>query len=1086
MHAPRIGLYTLDAPIGRGGMGVVWRATHRPSGLPVAIKLWTGMGTAAHRYRAALSRELRAIAALDHAHVIVVHDAGYVTADEAARCESTPGALFVVTELADTDLARDRPNAWSDVRRVLLAILDGLAHAHARGIVHRDLKPENVLRVGAAWKLADFGIATVAGEDPATMPRIAGTPAYMAPEALVGNVGALGPWTDLYSLGCLAWELVSGAPPFVGSHVEVVIARHLQRDLPPLVAGGAVPPGLDAWLARLLVEDPRSRFRLAADARHALVALGDTREAWAEARRHTLSVSTTWLNPAAVPAAVPMAATLPPAYGDSASPIQVPPLSPMPADAEVEPVPRHGAALALVGLRTPRMIGRTVEREALWAALGAVHASARAQVAVVVGPAGSGRTRLLQWLGECAHEVGAARVVWRVAGRLDALPDEGGIAGDRPLLVVVDDADTDPAGLAFAEHVLRMRPIADLPVLVVCALRRESVAEPVLAAQVTALIAAGADAARRIDLDAMSVPSMEALVHQVLRLDDALGLDLVRRSEGNPGFAAGTVAEWARRGVIVAERGRYRLAPGASAAVPDTLEHLGTGRTDDVLSGARDDDRRATALLAAIEDRVPVARWMALCAAMGVVPSPGWLDQLLAADVVRADDRGLSPASPAIRAHLVAESRARGEWRAMHAAIAAVLAAESAPDALALGRHRIESGDDAGALAPLATLHQRAVPDALRRVLLALELRAGALARLGLPEESKPCVAQAVMVAAAALERGDIAAARAAGQHALVVARRAGDLVAIADVSGTLATAARLEGRQALIPMGEAMEAVRAGGATFPTGIAGVVRSGWILALQQANRHLDALSLVSDWLASVEGVRRPTLLRVRASIHRDLAELDAAWADTDEAMALDMAAARFAGVGFTHSQRGEVAYERGDFEAAAAEHTLGLEMHRRVGNLYGIRNDLLCLARARALCGRPDPAGFGVATALSRALGASLDEVRWFEAEVALHLGHMDAARATLRPACDALPQDARTGMKFGLFALLCEAEAHYVERWRPAFATVRQIAEDGPIATPSATAAIARSGVTLQAEGCVTEAAEVRVLVARLGRSRL
>ncbi|MFN7144778.1 MAG: hypothetical protein ACK4YP_13460, partial [Myxococcota bacterium] len=532
----------------------------------------------------------------------------------------------------------------------------------------------------------------VGGGAPATTLRVAGTPAYMAPEAFVGDVGALGPWTDLYALGCLAWELVSGAPPFAGSCVEDVMAGALHGDLPPLVAG-AFPPGLEAWLARLLVKDPRSRFRLAADARHALLALDDTREAWAEARRHNLSASTTWLNPATLPAP----AARPPASEVTASPIEVPPFPPMPADAEVEPVPRHGAALALVGLRTPRMIGRTVERAAFWAALGAVHASARARVAVVVGPAGSGRTRLLQWVGESAHETGAARVVWRVAGRLDALPDEGSIAGDRPLLVIVDDADTDPAGLAFAEHVLRLRPIADLPVLVVCALRRESLAEPVLAAQVEALIAAGADAALRVDLDAMSVPSMEALVHQVLRLDDALGFDLVRRSDGNPGFAVGAVAEWARRGVIVAERGRYRLAPGASAAVPDTLEHLGTGRTDHVLSGARDEDRRATALLAAIDERVPVARWMALCAAIGAVPSPDWLDQLLAADVVRADDRGLSPASPAIRAHLVAASKARGEWRAMHAAIAAALAAEPAPDALALGRHRIESGDDAGA-----------------------------------------------------------------------------------------------------------------------------------------------------------------------------------------------------------------------------------------------------------------------------------------------------------------------------------------------------------------------------------------------------
>src|SRR5690606_15752040 len=119
-----------------------------------------------------------------------------------------------------------------DVRGVLLSILDALAHAHARGVVHRDIKPGNILLGGhddlrPGVKLADFGLAR-GSEDFGEERSVAGTPVYMAPEQFRGAWRSFGPWTDLYSLGIVAWELVCGKPPYVDSNVRNLGALHLR------------------------------------------------------------------------------------------------------------------------------------------------------------------------------------------------------------------------------------------------------------------------------------------------------------------------------------------------------------------------------------------------------------------------------------------------------------------------------------------------------------------------------------------------------------------------------------------------------------------------------------------------------------------------------------------------------------------------------------------------------------------------------------------------------------------------------------------------------------------------------------------
>lgn len=255
--------YRLESEIGRGGMGIVYRATDLELKREVAVKILPETASSADA-RQRLIREARAAAALNHPHIISVHDVGEVD-----------GIPFFVMELVHgPSLSRERPSGFERIIDVAIQICGALQHAHANSIVHRDLKPENVLlsMSGASGhvKLADLGLAL-----PASAARISragmivGTAAYMAPEQALGQ--KVDGRTDLYALGVLLYELTTGRVPFKGDDPLAVVSQHIHASVvPPRVLRPDIPRGLEAVIVRLLAKDPAQRFATATETEAAL------------------------------------------------------------------------------------------------------------------------------------------------------------------------------------------------------------------------------------------------------------------------------------------------------------------------------------------------------------------------------------------------------------------------------------------------------------------------------------------------------------------------------------------------------------------------------------------------------------------------------------------------------------------------------------------------------------------------------------------------------------------------------------------------------------------------------------------------
>ncbi len=233
--------FTLLSELGRGGMGVVWKARDEESGQIVALKLLHAAFAVDADYVTRFERELELAKRIHSAHVVEV--LGYGARDGALSGPGVRGRAFSAGVLASHG-----PYDWPEARAFLVQIAQGLADAHAAGVVHRDLKPSNVL-IGSdgVAKLADFGIAKgfdltrVTGTS-----TLLGTPAYLAPE------GPIDERSDLYSLGIIAYELLTGAAPFAGSTYQEVIVRHI-REAPDL---GKLPPEARDIVAWLLAKDP--------------------------------------------------------------------------------------------------------------------------------------------------------------------------------------------------------------------------------------------------------------------------------------------------------------------------------------------------------------------------------------------------------------------------------------------------------------------------------------------------------------------------------------------------------------------------------------------------------------------------------------------------------------------------------------------------------------------------------------------------------------------------------------------------------------------------------------------------------------
>ena len=246
-----VGRYQLGDRIAVGGAGEVWRAVDVMLDRPVAVKLLRAEYAQHPETLARFRSEARHAASLTHPGIAQIFD----------YYDNGPDHLpFLVMELVDgpslADVLTRGPLAPADVMDIIAQAAAGLDAAHRSGLVHRDIKPANLLITPAGQvKITDFGIAHAAGSAPVTRQgTLIGTPAYLAPERVAGHPAT--PASDLYSLGILGYECLTGARPYGGTATEIALA-HGQRALPPLP--GHVPPAVAAFVADLTARDPADR-----------------------------------------------------------------------------------------------------------------------------------------------------------------------------------------------------------------------------------------------------------------------------------------------------------------------------------------------------------------------------------------------------------------------------------------------------------------------------------------------------------------------------------------------------------------------------------------------------------------------------------------------------------------------------------------------------------------------------------------------------------------------------------------------------------------------------------------------------------
>ncbi|MES2522999.1 MAG: protein kinase [Gemmatimonadota bacterium] len=252
--------YVLDRELGRGGMATVFLARDVKHDREVAIKV-LHPDLAASLGGERFLREIRLAAKLQHPHILGMYDSG------------TSGDLmyymmpFIRGESLRDKIDREGMLPVEDALRITMEVADALGYAHAQGVVHRDIKPENILLSGEHALVADFGIASAvsdAGTQKLTQTGMAvGTPVYMAPEQASGE-GA-GPSADLYSLGCMLYEMLAGEPPFTGPNSMAIMARHLMEQVPSIrIVRNAVPEEVENAIFYALQKMPVDRPQTAA------------------------------------------------------------------------------------------------------------------------------------------------------------------------------------------------------------------------------------------------------------------------------------------------------------------------------------------------------------------------------------------------------------------------------------------------------------------------------------------------------------------------------------------------------------------------------------------------------------------------------------------------------------------------------------------------------------------------------------------------------------------------------------------------------------------------------------------------------
>jgi serine/threonine protein kinase len=451
--------YRAEALLGRGGMGEVWRCFDIDEEREVAIKAIRAEFLSDPGAARLFHSEVVAVARLNHPGIIPVYD----------LIRDPNSATLLVMAYRDGPSLGSLTNAeltWSFIVEVLAQLLEALAYAHARGVLHLDIKPENVLveqrESQLRATLLDFGIARVRRpgrgiERWFERDAVIGTVEYMAPEQCSGTFERLGPWSDLFSVGAMAYELCCGQRAFPGASQPTAMVRRL-TDPPPRLHPNAegVPPDFADLCATLLANEPRDRPLNAAEALQLLRAVDPAASrvllscpiaqptAEAVTARETSTTSAT-VPLDAMRSSFPAASELPP----------VPPFS-LPfasghfleitfsGEAEeaftADPEMPSFGAYGLFGLRDLPVLGRTEERRAVWNAVKAVVLEQRPRLLLLEGPAGVGKSRLARDAMERAVELGIC-----VPMQTSWSPDGSGDEGLRGLLENLLDTRGTPA-----------------------------------------------------------------------------------------------------------------------------------------------------------------------------------------------------------------------------------------------------------------------------------------------------------------------------------------------------------------------------------------------------------------------------------------------------------------------------------------------------------------------------------------------------------------------------------------------------------------------------------------------------------------
>lgn len=247
--------YAIERELGRGGMATVYLGQDARHERQVAIKVLhpeLAASVGSERF----DREIKVAAKLQHPHILGLYESG--TAD---------GLLFYVMPFVQGESLRDKLDREhqlpvEEAIQITLEVADALGHAHAQGIVHRDIKPENILLSNGHALVADFGIARAVSDMSQSKltatGMTVGTPVYMAPEQAAGEV--VGPTADLYSLGCVLYEMLAGEPPYTGKNPMAIMARHAMDTVPSVrIVRPAVPEDVEDAIFRVLGKSPADR-----------------------------------------------------------------------------------------------------------------------------------------------------------------------------------------------------------------------------------------------------------------------------------------------------------------------------------------------------------------------------------------------------------------------------------------------------------------------------------------------------------------------------------------------------------------------------------------------------------------------------------------------------------------------------------------------------------------------------------------------------------------------------------------------------------------------------------------------------------